>query len=492
MNRATRARALPQLGLSGTLQQQQQELEEIQEQLRRIRNAEAPLLRQPFRLDSTRACFSTYRQALQLVQQRFWTTTFLHSQFWTQQSPDLLQANADMSQRLAAQGGEVRRLFLLDQRPQQVLRSQREQRILLERLGHTGELQRLDQEFLQLRRNVADLEALGCEVRAVFDTQPDRNPLPEELGWDSSDCELAIYDDFRVDVFAGARHASIREVSLFTPVMEEFDALRDATARFFQQLWEQSCPMADFLQQLQETLASNKSRIHYRANWLARYEFALDPQDQALKTVEGHQVVHELRQRQRWGRLASLLDIGTCTGRYPLLLRAALHPRGQIVALDDDPDCVQFSRTNIERTVAVETEGAKIEVLSADFGNPSTHIPGAPFDLITCMMSTLSHFGQERRVDQQDLLQSVLVHIGELLAEDGVFLFSSWTESACQARDFLSIYEQEDRRRLADWTPAAAELQQRLEAAGWLEVRRIAMDPRLDLWICAKRQGAPR
>ncbi|MGQ0722517.1 MAG: class I SAM-dependent methyltransferase [Candidatus Eiseniibacteriota bacterium] len=468
------------LGFGGTLERARRSAERALSELRGAGcdgRAEHPVV-----LDSAGACVSAYADALDLVQRRFWTTTVLTSGFWTHRVDAVLDANRRMMRRLAG-GAGARRLFLLDRPAEQVVAAYRERRILLDRTGNAGDVAAFDEETDTLIRNVAALVAEGCELRVAFDGTAASARLPAELGWRQDDSEIAVYDDFRVDVFEGGRAGAIRRVQGFTPAMRRFPEHLQAAERFFLELWNGAAVMDDFLRDLSAALESAKGRIHYRANWLARYEFALDEGDAALKQAEAERLEEALRAHGFWGGVGSVLDVGTCTARYPLLLRPAVRDDGTIVGVDDDPDCVQFARENVARAAPGDS---RIVLVRADFAARDLTLPGAPFDLVTCMMSTVSHFGRGRRADFGDPLQAVMRRFAGLLSPDGLLVLSSWSRTALESGRLLAIYDEPDCKRLVEWTPQADELDARLLAAGLRAVERSVPDPRLDLLVCRK------
>ncbi|MEW5985066.1 MAG: methyltransferase domain-containing protein [Chloroflexota bacterium] len=473
---------IDQLGFAHTLQQSQRVLAAVASHLDLCLGDPSARLTEPFFFDSTSVCLSTYIEALDLVQARFWTTTFLNSGFWTSQDTRIMAANTRLMRRLGAAGGHARRLFLLDQTPEQVVQAYREQRILLDRLGKQAELSRLDADFENLWRNVQALQAEGCELRVVSECEQPILRLSGEMRWQSQVSELAIYDDFRVDVFETGAGSKISSVVCFSRAMKDFARYRQAAETFFSCLWERGDEMALFLERLQEAVESARSRIHYRANWLARYEFALDEKDTRLKQMEGQQTEQLLREQGRWGQIGSYLDVGTCTGRYLLRLCHAVREDGAIIGIDDDPESIQFARSNV---VTHCNGDQRISVLLRNFAARELSLPGAPFQLITCMMSTLSHFGRHRQESLHDPLQATLCRLAGLLDEEGLLIFSTWSDYACRTWDFLSIYEEKDCQRLADWTPPEAELKRRLPAAG-LTARLLRPDRRLNLWVCTR------
>jgi hypothetical protein len=110
---------------------------------------------------------SAYSEGLDQVRARFWTTTFLDSQFWTRNEPQVIDANHEMLLRLARsdEAGTARRLFLLDQDPQQVAQSYKANWVHYRQLNKQAELRRLNVEFSNLRNNIERMEADGFDVR---------------------------------------------------------------------------------------------------------------------------------------------------------------------------------------------------------------------------------------------------------------------------------------------------------------------------------------
>lgn len=440
-------------------------------------------LERPFRFDSTKASISAYVEALELVESRFWATTFLSSGFWTAGDIRIIDANAAMMERLGRGGGDVRRLFLLDRPADRVLEDYREQRLFLTHLGKEEELARLDDGFERVKASLHLLTEAGCATRFACDDRELYRQLPAAMSWSPDDSELAIYDDRRVDVFGGGRDGRISSVAVFTPAMAGFARSAAAAEEFFGELWERAAPHHDFLESLDRTVESSKTRLRYRSNWLARYEYALEAEDEELKRLEAQRTEHLIRERRRWGRIGSYLDIGTCTGRYLSELSDAVSADGKIVGIDDNLESVLFARAELRKRLPGDT---RISVELQEFGADRTRPEGAPFDLITCMMSTVSHFGWDRNASFDDTLQRNLESMVELLADRGVLVFSCWSPRALLEGNLLSIYHEGDVARLAEWTPLTEELGRRLERVGLRSFAHEQPDPRLDLWICER------
>jgi hypothetical protein len=172
-----------------------------------------------------------------------------------------------------------------------------------------------------------------------------------------------------------------------------------------------------------------------------------------------------------------------------MLLAAALTPQGTIKGIDDDFDCVRFAKSNVQRLCPGET---RIRIEKEDFMAPETSLTGK-FDLITCMLGTLSHFGRERKPSGaggfNDGLQHSLTRMRSLLADDGRLLLGTWSEQACASKHLLGIYRDADIDRLVNWTPPSRELRQRIQQAGLTILEEAHPDVRLDLTVCRHCDG---
>jgi SAM-dependent methyltransferase len=438
---------------------------------------------EPRRYASAAACVSAYVEALGRVRSRFWATTLLGSGFWADDSGHVLRANELLLERLDGRPADVRRLFLLDRSRADTIEAYRERYLLLSQLGERSELARLDAEIDTLSHSMRALAGAGLATRIVHDRRGAHRGLPEMMAWDPSQCELAIYDRFRVDVFTGERSGALTGVTCFGRATDGFDDCLERAEGFFERLWTEASEMEEFLVGLGQAVASARDRVGYPSRWLARYDNALDADDERLKRAEAELVEETLRRSGRWGMLRRYLDIGTCTGRYVGLLRPALTAGGVVVAIDDSLESVLAARANLRRHYP---DDEQVTILLRDFCDTQAQIPAAPFDLITCMMGTLSHFGKDRCQDLADSLQAALRRMADLLAVDGLLILSSWSRHACERRRLLSIYGDADLERLAAWTPPAVELERRLRAAGLVVSERAHPDRRLDTWICRR------
>ncbi|MDQ4032117.1 MAG: nucleotide-binding protein [Actinomycetota bacterium] len=472
------------LGYAATIRRERQKLDGIVRTLHDFANARKPINRIPIQFGSTSAAISTYAEALGRVERRFWTTTFLSSGFWTGPQGQVLAANEEMLKRIKKSEGQARRLFLLDQPSNLVVQAYRDHRILQRQLQKYEELERLQDQHEHLKSNMKALLEQGFEVRVVFDNTKVYRRLPNGMLSDPKDSELGIYDDFRIDVFEGGQHGVIHAVNSYSPLFQYFPTYLKMAIGYFEELWEKAEPMATFIEDLQDAVDFAKSKIDYESNWLAIYEYALAQEDERMKTIELSRVEEVLREEAKARDLSIMryLDVGTCTGRYPIELRTWLAPTGKILGVDEDYDCVRFAQANIERKCPDEK---RIEILQRDFVAREAGIQGE-FDLITCMLGTLSHFGWDRSRTHEDCIQRALTRMAALLSSEGLLFLGTWSDYACRNRHMLGIYRQADRDRLAAWTPDTRELTDRLRSAGLSVVGQVQPEIRLNLTWCRR------
>lgn len=473
-------------GFSEALRSAQAALDGGKELLARYEQTKTANADVPLSFDSRSLSVLAYKSAIERVRERFWTTTFLGSEFWSGNDSEILRANIQMMASRGQTDLSVLRLFLLPLPAEEEIQRLQDERILLRKCEDFDGLERFDQRIATLVENIKQLSQHGCDVRVIHypDQQPGR--LPAELNLNPRDTEIAIYDDWRFDLFPGGLTGTIRGIRGYTPIMTRFTAYRDAVVDFFQQLWKIAKPIEVFLAQLQKALEYSSMRIDYHTGWLARYDHALPREDEALKVEELSSVRTILTHLGRWGNLNGLLDVGTCTGRYPISLRNAVRAGGLILGVDNDIDCVRFTQAKVRHELKNDH---RLRIERHDFCTPE--LPSdQSFDLITCMLGTICHF--ERQATEgspyADAFQGALNKFARLLTRNGVLFFSVWTEEACQSLRLLSNYSEEDKQRLAKTAIPRDELIQRLAAAGLLVSAPICLQDRMELYRCERIQ----
>lgn len=471
-------------GIAEALRDGYASLDTIAEALKAVSIGRPLKMARPFRLDSRRLCMLAYGSALREVQWRFWTTTYLSSGFWGSEDSDILQWNHRALENLKKGGTAARRLFLLPLSPEAEIRRWCDERILMRKYDDVTGLAGLDGRLASLCNNVDRLSAQGCEVRTTRDAKRRHKALPAAIGIDGVDSELAIYDDWRFDLFQGGHAGNIQSVDIYTPAMEHFESHLGSVVGYFEALWRESQPMSNLLDCIREAIEQSAKRIDYHPIWLARYDHDLPKDDDRLKRSEFQGVERILRSRAMWGARRRFLDVGTCTGRYPIGLRGAVAADGEIIGVDNDRDAVRFARRNVEEACGGD---ARMRIEHLDFCAGEFELAG-PFDLITCMLGTLLHFSRSAaaRPPYEDYLQRALARFAALLSDDGIVFFSVWTPQARRERRVLSIYSEDDKQQLASWNVTSQELRERLGAAGLEIVARERIERRMDLYCCVR------
>jgi len=469
-------------GFTEALQSAQHSLDKNKQLLHDYLESRRPSAEEPIHFDSERLSILAYTSAIEGVRERYWTTTFLSSGFWCSLNEGVLNANLRLLEDRKSTGASVRRLFLLPVPPAEELQRLQEERILLRKCQDVEGLARFDQKFANLAENIQKLLKSGCDIRIAHGAEHLLPSLPAELRFEPGDTELAIYDDWRFDLFQGGSSGTIKGVRGHTPATARFIQNRDQVVEYFERLWERSQSINEFLDRIRKLIEYSSTRIEYDMSWLVRYDHALPREDEALKVAELSSVQVELTRLLRWGDIRRFLDVGTCTARYPLSLRDAVRADGDIMAVDNDMDCVRFSQEKVQRESGNDT---RFKIKCHDFR--STELPSErKFDLITCMMGTLSHFDHAPwgNPPPEDALQQAIGNFARLLDKDGLLFFTVWTEKACRELRLLGIYTEEDRQRLALTSISRQELKQRLEAVGLKVSAPLLLQDRMDLYRC--------
>ena len=126
---------------------------------------------------------------------------------------------------------------------------------------------------------------------------------------------------------------------------------------------------------------------------------------------------------------------------------------------------------------------SRITIVHGDFTDQNLILP-EQIDLITCMLGTISHFcwTYEKERNYSVLLET-LRRIRKIIADDGVFIVSSWSEEAKRKKKFLSIYNPKDSTKLSNWSPSIQELSNLLEQAKF-DFKYHPVHDRLVIWTC--------
>lgn len=233
------------------------------------------------------------------------------------------------------------------------------------------------------------------------------------------------------------------EPSLWPVLSARSAPLRDTVRR--RDLLQRSWRMVD------DRLSSTREKNDYwrtLASYLA-YDYP-PPADEVKKRLD---LLHTVALIEELGINGRSLDIGTATGRYPDVLRQ-----------------LGFTSFGVDlEYVAMRYANSR---LKADHGlaplvvGDGTRLPFASgaFDLVTCMMGTLSCF-------EPGLLAAVLREACRVLRPGGHFVCSTWDPEAPQL-DLLAMYDQAQQATLRRNMLSQDSLVQQLALAGLRTVRR--------------------
>lgn len=471
------------LGFRDTLLEIETRLSEVRKALHHAGPDRKAVTSEPVKFDLTDECISTYAEALNRSESRFWVTTYWKSGFWTNPDANVLKANAQLSARLAGREGTMRRLFLLKNPLEQELERMRDDRAFLRRAKRFSELERLNDDLQSQRSSIERQQAGGFEVRVAHETEAIANLVPQSVGFKRLDTEVAIFDDFRADFYNGVKNGRIQSVHCYTPMVNNFEAYLSAAQDYFNEMWKGATPVNEVLERIERAVRAVERQVDYEPYWLSAFELGLTGDDEFLKTAELARIM-EITRKLRGDGVSSLLDIGTCTARYPIALVESVKPNGAVLGIDIDQDCVRFADSLVRKQEQAGTiKRGRVEIRRMDF--LEANLAPQKFGLITCTLGTLSHFGFRRNKEFRDALQDALCGMRGLLEDDGLLIISNWSETVIEDPSrLLSIYLPRDRQQLAQDTARQQELENRLASAGLRVVERADPDIRLDVYVC--------
>ena len=327
---------------------------------------------EPVRFDLTDECVSTYAEAVARTESRFWVSTYLRSGFWSNPDAKVLEANSQLVSRNGLKGN-LRRVFMMESPLEQHLAGLREELLFLRRRRRFPEISAKGTELVRLTENIRAQQESGFEVRVGHDTDDAHSLVPRSVRFNPFETEVAIFDRFRVDFYSSVRNGRIQSVHCYTPMVHDFGGILRATELYFDELWNKSVAVDEVLAQMRRVHAEAEGQIDYEPHWLAEFELDLSPDDVDLKTLELGRVKEILRARFPTSRLSSVLDIGTCTARYPIALEDFVAADGEIIGIDNDPDCVKFARGLVRK----KSLNKRIEIRHLDFLLPVPRLNGS-------------------------------------------------------------------------------------------------------------------
>lgn len=483
MQRETRLRMVGEgAWLAETVRVARANIEKIEADIVRSEcsQSDSVALRRPVTI-GTEICLGGYLEALGKVERRFLTTTFVTSGFWRAVRGAVLHANETMLNNVG-RGGDVRRLFLLPAPWPEFQRQQQEEFNQARRAGDSQALASLEDNLHGLRDVVATLGELGCKFKFACDPEGKSfRLLTQEVrdGGHHLVSEIAIYDDQRIDMYRAGDAPHISKLTIFPRRFNNFRKHLERAEQYFDSLWSDKASLdaPEKIHEWCESLQRWRARVDYNAHWLAFYELDLHPHDRAIKRSELDCALDFLRGEKTWGNHSRYLDIGACTARYPIALQdaGAFGAGAKVFALDEDKDCIDFMHQKLEMMGL----RAQIKPVGGDFiRDEIPEVTNGGFDLVTCMLGTVSHFGGG------DGVHAAVANMRKAMAPGGRLLIGSWSDHAVRSRSLLSIYSDRDKQHLSGQTPSQAELRALLEGAGFsVDIREPHLE--MNLFCCA-------
>jgi len=484
---------LSKLGFHSTLNQARKRVAALENRLI-ISHDGGGLSGEPIILDSL-WCQESYLEALKHVQTRFWTTTFFDSEFWSESMySSVMDNNRQMLARLRASGSSsIRRIFVLPNSENDFFRAEQARMETFRDRDEPEKVEERIRHITRLRENIAELMSMGCEVRISSDPGDRywRRLSPEMLrAHTPSNTEVAVFDDFRVDLYRGGSVGVMDRVVSFSKATLDFERYLNSALRYFESLWKSGSDPLAFLDGWEEQIAIAQNRIQYRPNWPIKYDH-LSGDDELLKKGEFATAAEAVSRQFHADLPKRYLDVGTCTGRYPVAIAEAklLAPSAQVYAIDSDGDCIKRAQEKVAIYQARHDNDAEkydFRLEYEDFILWIQNLPDAErFDLITCMFGTLSHFGVPSRKKPKGYIEDALNLMASRLTAGGLLLIGNWAPHAIRGGKFLDIYTPSDAMLLAHWTPSRDEMEELLRGAG-LTTRYTTILNRLDVYASHK------
>lgn len=441
------------------------------------------VIKEPLNFNSNIFCIKAYVGGLAGVKRKYLTTTSLNSAFWTQRNvADVMAANAEMSKTIKENKGVIKRLFILDKPLDDHIQLLTDQIVSLRRKDLSEEINRIRDELRQLGSSIQSQIEDGVRVKFLYDSNSQHIKLPAEMNYNPGDAEIAIYDDYRMDIFTSGTKGEIIEVKSYTELTKNFNLYHSEAEKYFNTLWDNSSEIKEAIDKIQKAVRRALVKIDYKPHWLSYYEQDSDESDRDLKILEKGRVIEWLKASGLWGKALSLLDVGTCTGRYLIELSDAIVPQGEITGIDDDQDCVDFSTNKLKR---LDPADSRVNIYRQDFiaSQLTSEVEKTkPFSIITCMLGTISHFNNENTNE----LNLAMERFSQLIDSNGNIFIGSWSDGAVTSGNFLSIYSDIDKKYLAKCTPNKKEILKYVSKHGLKIVDEALISGRIDLYHIKK------
>ena len=420
-------------------------------------------------------------------------TSFLHSQFWSDRLSDkILKANRDLANRVQ----DARRIFLTTEPIESYIPG------LVQR-AYARHMAGSDVAWTRLTQTNNNMRELAKEFKIKIVDVGHYNSVHEEF--DPSRHELAIYQlgkagPWRIDIFDMSEEGRILGVRVIADQAAD-EVTCKQLCNAFDEAWqsEASTSVEAYISSVQEEMERVQTDIAYTKNGLRKFDSMVKRNDKIL-TAESDILVSHLkrilasrqdnstkstndqgkkrtsRNKQR-NRFDKYLDVGVCTGRYPLLLRSK-NIVGQIFTTDIDYDVEDFMKDyhkNIKFTLGDIRESRMPSIL------------GGNFDLITCMLGTCCHFGLQPQARWGGVsgFSAAVKNMIKMLNLDGILIMSAWNND--KDNRLINIYSDYERQRLLNNSPNAFNVKESVNLSGYdCNVEKVESTSRLTLYSVEK------
>ena len=381
-----------------------------------------------------------YTEKLKHLERDFFTTTFLGSSFWW--IPDdqfhIVTDNIETAKRLKEKKVKepIRRLILLEEPLDQFI--ERTVNKIVEDIKR--EIDALESEW---STTIKHLKVMKEHITMKLF-------IPKGAFWNKFlNAEIACYDDKEFDFFTRDRRNNITGVEIYFDYKKYPHSKKrgemESFITMFNQAWNstKTIPLDKFIDQFEEELWKAKHAISYEKNWLLSYLKDYNEEDKKLKDAESN-VLFEMIGDKKFRRY---LDIGEGMGRYSIMF-ANKDIAEDIVGIDFDRECTKVAEH--------ETKAKSLSNIRHECEDIINYNGNGKFDIITCMMGTISH------IAEQGNLEKFMNKLEDLTDKGGLIYISAWNRAE-RERTFLSIYTEYEKKRLAENSPSCEELEKLFE-----------------------------
>jgi SAM-dependent methyltransferase len=213
--------------------------------------------------------------------------------------------------------------------------------------------------------------------------------------------------------------------------------------------------------------------LDYDQELFLKYDYAL-PEDETKKFLETVNLLYLLGDFELNHK--TTLDIGSATGRYPLLMNWL---GANSYGIDIEPRAIEYAKKQ-------KDEGREFPTFFNADATKNFPVELPKVNVVTCMMGTFAHISNKEQ-------QMVINQIYDYLLKDGYVAISTW-DLECSHLSYLSIYNEVQKDTIRQNSPSTSEMYEMLKKAGFreIQIRSFGMLPQVvvyDLGIENLRSG---